>query len=89
LLDTCKSTNFKIFHQNIWGLTHKIEKFLISLSSTNPQVLCLTEHHLLPEEIDNIHLGQYTRGAYFCGRIHKHDGVLIFVSNDIQFYDID
>jgi hypothetical protein len=66
LLDTCKSTNFKIFHQNIWGITHKIEEFLISLSCTNPQVLCLTEHHLRPEEIDNIPLGQYTLGACFC-----------------------
>jgi hypothetical protein len=46
LLDTCKCTNFKILHQNIQGGTHKIEEFLISLSCTNPQVLCLTEHHL-------------------------------------------
>jgi hypothetical protein len=39
-------TNFKIFHQNVRGTTHKTKELLISLSQVNPQVLCLTEHHL-------------------------------------------
>ena len=46
LPNTYKTTNFIVFHQNIWGLTHKINEFLISFSCINPQVLCLTEHHL-------------------------------------------
>jgi len=41
-----KFTNFITFHQNIRGLTHKTDELLISLSSVNPQVLCVTEHHL-------------------------------------------
>jgi exonuclease III len=89
VLDAWKSNNFKILHHIIRGITHKIEEFFISLSPTNPQVLCLVKHHLRPEEIDNIHLGQYILGAYFCRRIRKQGGVSIIVSNDIQLYVID
>jgi len=38
----------------------------MSLSSNAPQVNCLTEHHLMTEEIGNVNLGQYTLGATFC-----------------------
>ena len=89
LTNTHKSTNFIMFHQNIRGLTHKIDEFLISLSCINPQVLCVTEHHLRPDEINNIHLGQYTLGTYFCRRIYKHGGVSIFVSKNIRFQETD
>ena len=78
-----------MFHQNIRGLTHKIDKFLISLLYINPQVICMTEHHLLHDEIKNIHLGQYTLGTYFCRRIYKHGGASIFVSKNIRFQKID
>ena len=46
LTDTHKSTNFTMLHQNIRGLMYKIDEFLTSLSCINPQVLCVTEHHL-------------------------------------------
>ena len=49
--DVHKPTNFITFHQNIQGLTHKVDELLISLSDINPQVLCVTEHHLRPDEI--------------------------------------
>ena len=75
----------KILHQNIQGISHEIDEFLISLSHNTPNVLCLTEHHLRTEEINNLHLGQYTLGAYFCRRIYKQGGVWICVSNDFQF----
>ena len=83
LTDTHKFTNFTILHQNIRGLMHKTDEFLISLSCINPQILCITEHHLRPDEINNIHLGQFTLGTYFCRSIYKHGGVSIFVSKNI------
>ena len=76
LIDMHKSTNFIMYHQNMRGLKHKIDELLISLPCINPQVLCVTEHRLRPDEIINIHLGQYTLGTYFCRRIYKHGGVL-------------
>ena len=89
LIDMHKATNFIMSHQNIRGLKHKIDELLISLSCINPQVLCVTEHHLQSDEINNIHLGQYILGTYFCRKIYKHGGVSIFVSRNIQFQEID
>ena len=57
LIDMHKATNFIMSHQNIRGLKHKIDELLISLPCINPQVLCVTEHHLRRDEIINIHLG--------------------------------
>jgi hypothetical protein len=50
----CSPSNFKVLHQNVRGITHKTEELLISLFQIDPQVLCLTEHHLRPEEISII-----------------------------------
>ena len=83
LTDTREPNNFTLFHQNIRGLTHKIDELLISLLHDNPQVLCVTEHHLRSDEIDNIHLGQYTLSTYFCRKTHKQGGVSIFVHKNI------
>lgn len=89
LLYTCNSNSIKIFHQNIGGITHKIDELLISLSNINPQLLCLIEYHLRPDKINNVHLDQYTLGAHFCRYKFKQGGTAIFVNNDILFYDFD
>ena len=80
-----KSNDFTIFHQNVRGISHKIDELLISLTPNTPQVLCLTEHHQRTDEISLINLGQYTLGAHFCRQTHKQGGVCIYISNDIQF----
>ena len=66
-----------ILLQNIWGISNKFDEFLISLSSNAPQVICLTEHHLMTEEIGNVNLGQYTLGVTFCRQTYKHGGICI------------
>jgi hypothetical protein len=86
--DNCKANNFRILHQDIWGISHKIDEFLISLYNA-PPVLCLSEHHLRTEEIENVNLGQCTLGAQFCRQSYKQGGVSIYVSKDIQFNTIN
>jgi exonuclease III len=81
--------NFKIFHQNVRGLANKIDEFLLPLSDINPHILCTTEHHLRPEEINIINLGQYTLGAHYCRRHSKQGGVSIFILNNIIYEVID
>ena len=78
-----------LLHQTIRGISNKIDEFRISLSSNAPQVICLTEHHLMTEQIGNEYLGQYTLGATFCRQTYEHGGVCIYVSKDIQFNNIN
>jgi len=87
--DDHNTTKFMLLHQNILGISNKIHKFLISLSSNAPQVICLTEHQLMTEQIGNVNLGQYTLGALFCRQTYRHGGACIYVSKDIQFNTIN
>jgi hypothetical protein len=87
--DHYKSNFLKILHQNVRGLSHKINELLISLPPNPPQILCLTEHHLQTEEIVNKNFDLYTLGAHFCRQTYKQGGVCIYVSNDIQFSTIN
>ena len=83
------SSNLKILHQNIRGLNNKIEELLISLCTLEPQVLCLTEHHMRIVEIDNINLYQYTLGAKYCRQKFEQGSVSIFIRKDINYSTID
>lgn len=58
--------NFLILHQNICGILHKTDEFLIALPETLPQVLCLSEHHLRLDEINKINFSPYILGAQYC-----------------------
>jgi hypothetical protein len=49
-----------------------------------PQVICLTEHHLKPEELNSTNLDQYKLGASFCREKHRYGGVCIYVSETLQ-----
>jgi hypothetical protein len=54
------SRSLAILHQNVCGITNKIDEFLNSLPPNAPQVICLTEHHLRAKEIRNVNLSQFT-----------------------------
>jgi len=85
----CNINKFTIFHQNIRGISNKIDKFLNSASPDVPQVICLTEQHLRTEEIRNVNFSQYTLGASFCRQTYSHGGVCIFVPKNFQFHTIN
>jgi len=75
--DYSNTNKFTVLHQNIWGITNKIDEFLNSLRSNAPQVICLTEHHMKTEEIANVNLEQYTLGTAFCRQTISR-GVYVF-----------
>ena len=83
------TTKFMLLHQNIWGLSNKIDEFQIAVSPIAPQVICLTEHHLTTEQIRTIKLDQFTLGASSCRQTYKHGVTCIYVSKDIQFHTIN
>jgi exonuclease III len=78
------SKNFTIYHQNIRGISSKIDEFQVSLYHNRPQVICLTEHHLKTEEITNINLDQYKLGTSLCRQEYKGGGACIYISQSLQ-----
>jgi hypothetical protein len=83
IYDYSNKNKFIVLHQNIRGLTNKIYEFLISLPFNAPQVICVTEHHLKTEEIDNANFEQYTLGSAFCRKTFKQRVVCIYISKNI------
>ena len=73
--DNNSNRTFTIYHQNIRGISSKIDEFQVSLYHNRPQVICLTEHHLKTEEITNINLNQYKLGIFSCRQEYKGGGV--------------
>ena len=57
------NTDLVIFHPNIRGLVNKTDELVNSWSTESPHILCLTEHHLHNQEINNTCIQQYNLGA--------------------------
>jgi len=87
--DHSNSSKFIIYHQNIRGISKRIDEFLIALCYNRPQIICLTEHHLKAEEINNINLDLYKLGTSFCRKKYKYGGACIYVSKFLQFGTIN
>ena len=81
--------NLTIFHQNICGLSNKIDELLNSLTKNTPQIICITEHHLTDEELEIITLQPYILGAKFCRRMYECGGVCIFILDNINYTTIN
>ena len=78
-----KTINLKIFHQNIRGIRNKVDELVLHLSESNPQVLCVTEHHLKDFEINNTGINNYILGAYYCRKTRKSGGAVIFIHDTL------
>jgi len=52
VLNKQNKNSFTVFHQNICGLLNKKEELLNSLTINSPQIICITEHHLINEELE-------------------------------------
>jgi len=89
LKNRSNSNKFTIYHQNIRGISSKIDEFFTSLRYNRPQIICLTEHHLRTEEINNTTSDQYILGASFCRKKYKCGGVCIYISKSLQFSTIN
>jgi hypothetical protein len=57
---------FTAFHQHVCGVLNKKEELLNSVTRNSPQIICITEHHLIDEELESITLHSYYLGAKFC-----------------------
>lgn len=74
---------FKIVHVNVQCITNKINETEIFVKEHNVDILCLTEHWLLHNDIENISFPNYTLVSYFSRVSHIHGGSSIYVKNNI------
>jgi hypothetical protein len=90
VMKNCNNRNkLVIYHQNIRGISSKIDEFLTSLCSNRPQIICLTEYHLKTEEINNTNMDQYILGTSFCRKQYRCGGVCIYILKSLQFSAIN
>jgi hypothetical protein len=67
----------------------KIDELMISLHNRLPNVLCITEYHLIDYEIDAMHIPEYKLGAKFSRSNLKNGGVCIYIQKDLEFSTIN
>jgi hypothetical protein len=84
-----KKPKLTILHQNIQGIINKVDEFLIFLSANEPQIICLSEHHLRIGEIGKLNFSQYIVGTSFCRQTYRNGGVCVLVHKNIQFTTIN
>jgi exonuclease III len=82
---TLHNNDFKIYHQNIRGLSTKISEIYAHLYLEFPQILCFTEHHLKYSQIENLTITNYTMGTSYCRESIIMGGVCIYVHNSLAF----
>lgn len=79
-----RQTSLKILHQNINGLTNKIDLLVHFLEDTQPDILILTEHGLKDDHLKLVKLPNYSLVTSFCRKFHKMGGVAIFLHERIE-----
>lgn len=83
-----RSSCLKLTHQNIRGLTNKIELLELFVCEENPDLLCLTEHSLKAYQIENVVIQNYKLQSYFCRSQKKGGGVSIWSRPEIDCREI-
>ena len=78
-----------VYHQNIQGLKFKVNELMLSLFPEKPHLICLSEHHLKSNGINNNYIPDYNRGANYCRSSLKCGGVCIYVHGTIKFTNIN
>jgi hypothetical protein len=85
------SYSVTIFHQTIRGLRNKSEELLHSFEiyTIGPDILCLSEHHMVEQGLLHLSISGYQLGPSFCRKRLQRGGVCIFVKIDQHFNNTD
>jgi hypothetical protein len=74
-----------VLHQNINGLISKSNSFLVNLeilkdSGKNVDILCITEHNMMKDDLHRLNMLNYKLASYFCRQQHR-GGSCILIQN--------
>jgi hypothetical protein len=89
LLNKQNTNTLTIFHHHMCGLYNNKEELLKSLTINSPQIICITENHLIEEQFNSIPLHPYTLGDKFCTQTHKWEDLCIFVQDNMHCININ
>ena len=81
--------NSKYLLKILEAWANKMDELVIKWGKDAPHILCLSEHHLSTEVIQNIIVDNYKLGAYYCRKCTKCGGVCIFLHKFYQFINVD
>jgi exonuclease III len=80
-----KKNLLTIYHQNICGLSNKINELIPFLHPDFLDVLCLTEHQLKQAQLELAYLYNYQLGAGYCRQDLRNSGVSIIIHCDLKY----
>jgi hypothetical protein len=81
--------NLTILHQNIRGLSGKINEFIIPMSEIKPHLICFSEHRIKDMELNSLYIPSYKLGATYSRNTLKWGGVCIYINESIEYSNIN
>ena len=75
---------FNICHINVQGMINKIDLIECFLKNHKLDILCVSEHWLLHNDLDSISIFDYKITSHFSRGEHIHGGSLILAKNNIH-----
>jgi hypothetical protein len=73
------SNAINIFHQNIRELRSKGDELIHEIGNINCSILCLSEHHMVEQELLHLTRNGYLLGSSFCQKDLQMGGVCILL----------
>jgi exonuclease III len=80
-----------LIHQNIRGLSSKINEFTskLTLVNINPQVICFSVHHMMESNLCFLNISNYNLSISFCRQTYRKGCVCIYVKDNICYKSLD
>jgi hypothetical protein len=89
-MNTSQQTSFVIYHQNIRSIRNKKElAIFLNDVCNNPDILCISEHHLSVSELSIFSVTKYKIATGFSRTVCKNGGVCILVKDNISYQKLD
>lgn len=83
-----RNKTVNIMHVNVQGILNKLNEIDFLLLNKNIDIMCISEHWVCSNNINNISFSDYKIMSHFSRLDHIHGGSLIMVNKTIQSYDI-
>lgn len=79
----------KIFHINIQSLPKKLDELILYIDKIKPEVICISEHWCVADNILNLNIPQYNLVSHFSRSGRLHGGTVVYVYKDLKTRTVD